>query len=176
MSQVLIGKVVLMSQVTYSLDHEIVSLSGIKILLWGHQSSYRNRVITKVSFRYFRRCFLGCMNQELDLSIHVIERNSNTTHNDPILSSQAVGGGHHHLAPVYCCHQEIVVASFSSCKPNQCRNLPVIYLQSSWRSKKHYRIFIDMFPLLTVCLNTLRCDVADLVCVANIGMPNRHAE
>ena len=55
-----------------SLDHEIVLLPFTGGMLCGNQTSLRNWVIIKVAFRYLRWYLLGDMNQEWDLSLHVM--------------------------------------------------------------------------------------------------------
>jgi hypothetical protein len=39
-----------------------------------YQMSLHNWVIIKVLYRYFRKCLLGCMDRDWDLSLHVTER------------------------------------------------------------------------------------------------------
>ena len=39
-----------------------------------NQTSLGNWVIIKVLYRYFRRCLLGCMDRDWNLSLHVTER------------------------------------------------------------------------------------------------------
>ena len=44
---------------TCSLDHEIVQLPDTVGMLWVYQTSQRNWVAIKVSYRYLRKCQLG---------------------------------------------------------------------------------------------------------------------
>ena len=55
-----------------SLDHEVMLLPLIGGMLWGHQTSVRDWVIIKVSYRCSDGGLLDNMNQYWDLSVHEV--------------------------------------------------------------------------------------------------------
>ena len=67
------AKAFLMSSII-SLDHEIVQLPDTVGVLWVCQTSQRNWVTIKVDYGYLRKCLLGDMDQDWDLSLRMTER------------------------------------------------------------------------------------------------------